>query len=52
MDLHPEAIVAATVASADRGESQTGPETLVIAQAALLPSGSEAVLPEVVADKG
>ena len=52
VDLHTEAIVAATVASADRGDSQTGPETLVIAQAALLQSGSEAAITEVVADKG
>ena len=52
VDLHTQAIVAATVASADRGDRQTGPETLVIAQAAMLPSGSEAALTEVVADKG
>ncbi len=52
VDLTTEAIVAATVASADRGDSQTGPETLVIAQAALIQSGNEATLTEVVADKG
>ena len=52
VDLSTEAIVAATVASADRGESQTGPETLIIAQAALIQSGNDAAITEVVADKG
>ena len=52
VDLHTEAIVAATVAPADRGDSQTGPDTLVLAQAALLQSGSDAAITEVVADKG
>ncbi len=52
VDLTTEAIVAATVASADRGDSQTGPETLVIAQAALIQSGNDAAITEVVADKG
>lgn len=52
VDLATEAIVAATVTSADRGDSQTGPETLVMAQAALIQSGSDAAITEVVADKG
>ncbi|MEK7215501.1 MAG: transposase, partial [Chloroflexota bacterium] len=52
VDLTTEAIVAATVASADRGDSQTGPETLMMAQAALIQSGNDAALTEVVADKG
>lgn len=52
VDLHTEAIVAATVATADRGDSHTGPDTLVLAQVALLQSGSDAAITEVVADKG
>jgi transposase len=52
VDLHTQAIVAATVTSADRGDSQTGPETLGLAQVALIQSGSEAAVTEVVADKG
>lgn len=52
VDLHTEAIVAATVTTADRGDSHTGPDTLVLAQAALIQSGSEAAITEVVADKG
>jgi transposase len=36
VDLQTEAIVAATVASADRGDSQTGPETLIVAQVNLI----------------
>ncbi|MFM8469192.1 MAG: hypothetical protein ACKODH_04375, partial [Limisphaerales bacterium] len=42
VDLHTEAIVAATVATADRGDSHTGPETLMLAQVALLQSGNDA----------
>ena len=52
VDLSTEAIVAATVASADRGDSHTGPETLMIAQVALIQSGNDAAVTEVVADKG
>ena len=52
VDLTTEAIVAATVASADRGDSQTGPETWMIAQVALIQSGNDAAITEVVADKG
>lgn len=52
VDLATEAIVAATVTPADRGDSQTGPETLVLAQVALIQSGSAAAITEVVADKG
>lgn len=52
VDLTTEAIVAATVAAADRGDSQTGPETLLIAQVALIQSGNDAAITEVVADKG
>ena len=52
VDLTTEAIVAATVASADRGDSQTGPETLMMAQVALIQSGNDEAITEVVADKG
>lgn len=52
VDLTTEAIVAATAASADRGDSHTGPETLLIAQVALIQSGNDAAITEVVADKG
>lgn len=52
VDLQSEAIVAATVATADRGDSQTGPETMIVAQVNLLQSGSAATLEEAVADKG
>lgn len=52
VDLQTEAIVAATVASADRGDSQTGPETLIVAQVNLIQSGSSTAIEETVADKG
>lgn len=52
VDLETEAIVAATVTSADRGDSHSGPETLIMAQANLVASGTEVAVEEVVADKG
>lgn len=52
VDLQSEAIVAATVTSADRSDSQTGAETLIVAQANRIQSGSPAAIEEVVADKG
>jgi len=52
VDLATEAIVAATVTSADRGDGPTGAETLIVAQANLLQSGSTAAVQELVADKG
>ena len=52
VDLQSEAIVAATVTTAERGDSQTGPETLIVAQWNLQQSGSAAAVTEVVADKG
>ena len=52
VDLATEAIVAATVTSADRGDGPTGAETLIVAQANLLQSGSAAAVEELVADKG
>ena len=47
-----EAIVAAHVTHADRGDAQTGPDTLIMAQAHLVQSGSTAEVREVVEDKG
>lgn len=52
VDLETEAIVAATVTSADRGDSQSGPETLIVAQANLEGCGKAVAVDEVVADKG
>jgi transposase len=52
VDLETEAIVAATVTQADRGDGPTGSETLVVAQAHLVQMGSQAEVKELVADKG
>ena len=52
VDLASEAIVAATVTSADRGDGATGAETLIVAQANLLQTASQAAVGELVADKG
>ena len=52
VDLETEAIVAATVTSADRGDSQSGPETLIVAQVNLAECGEQLTVKEVVADKG
>lgn len=52
VDLETEAIVAAQVTHADRGDTQTGPETIIAAQAYLIKSGSAAEVKEVVKDKG
>jgi transposase len=52
VDLATEAIVAATVTLADRGDGSMGAETLIVAQANLLQSGSTAAVAELVADKG
>jgi transposase len=52
VDLETEAIVVAHVTHADRGDTATGPETVILAQAALLQSGSEAEIKDVVEDKG
>jgi transposase len=52
IDLETEAIVAAQVTHADRGDAQTGRETILAAQVHLVQSGSEAELKEVVQDKG
>lgn len=52
VDLKTEAIVAATVAHADRGDGVTGAETLILAQANLIQSGSPVAIEETVADKG
>jgi transposase len=52
VDLASEAIVAAHVLPADRGDTQTGEETLILAQVHLVRSGSAAEIQEVVQDKG
>jgi len=52
VDLETEAIVAAHVTHADRGDAQTGRETIVLAQLSLVQGGSEAEIQEVVQDKG
>ena len=52
VDLETEAIVAAQVTHADRGDAQTGRETILHAQINLVESGSAAQLREVVQDKG
>lgn len=52
VDLETEAIVAAHVTHADRGDAQSGPDTLTMAQAYLIKSGSTAEIQEVVQDKG
>lgn len=52
VDLETEAIVGAQVTHADRGDASTGPETLVLAQAALVEAGSDVAVEELVADKG
>src|ERR1051325_3855614 len=52
IDLETEAIVAAQVTHADRGDAQTGRETILAAQVHLVQSGSEAEIKEVVQDKG
>ncbi|MFN8005454.1 MAG: transposase [Terriglobia bacterium] len=52
VDLESEAIVAAQVTHANRGDTQTGLETLILAQTNLVVSGSSAEIAEVVKDKG
>lgn len=52
VDLESEAIVAAHVLPADRGDTATGEETLILAQVHLVRSGSGAEIQEVVQDKG
>jgi len=52
VDLQTEAIVAATVTPADRGDGASGAETLIVAQWNLNQSGSDAGVTELVADKG
>ncbi len=52
VDLETEAIVAATVTTADRGDGPTGAETLILAQANLAQMGSDTAVAELVADKG
>jgi transposase len=52
VDLQTEAIVAATVTPADRGDGASGAETLLVAQWNLLQSGNDAAVMQLVADKG
>ena len=52
VDLETEAIVAAQVTTADQGDVQTGPATVVLAQVSLLTAGNEGEVRELVADKG
>lgn len=52
VDLESTAIVAAHVTTAERGDTATGEETLILAQVHLVRSGSAAEIKEVVQDKG
>lgn len=52
VDLERTAIVAAHVTTAERGDTATGEETLILAQVHLVRSGSQAEIQEVVQDKG
>ena len=52
VDLESTAIVAAHVTTADRGDTATGEETLILAQVHLVRSGRAAEIKEVVQDKG
>lgn len=52
VDLKTEAIVAAQITHADRGDAATGVETLILAQANLIQAGSKVAVEELVADKG
>jgi hypothetical protein len=52
VDLETEAIVAANVTTAERGDAATGPETLILAQAQMTAAGIKAEVRELVADKG
>ena len=52
VDLESEAIVAATVMHADRGDAETAPITLSLAQANVALAGSPGEVTEVVMDKG
>jgi transposase len=52
VDLESQAIIAAHVTHADRGDGETGAQSLVLAQANLVAAGSKAEVKEAVADKG
>jgi transposase len=52
VDLETEAIVAATVMHADRGDAETGPITLSLAEAKVALAGCATEVAEVVMDKG
>jgi transposase len=52
VDLQSEAIVAAHVTHADRGDAETGAESLIVAQANLVACDEQLSVEELVADKG
>ena len=52
VDLASEAMVSAHVTHADRGDTASGPESLILAQANLVAAGSPVKVKELVADKG
>ena len=52
IDLKSEIVLAAEIHDADRGDAETGPESLVEAQRNLMRAGSEANIEEAAADKG
>jgi transposase len=52
VDLETQAIVNAQIHHANRGDAQTGRESLILAQVELGRAGSEAAVEELVADKG
>lgn len=52
VDLESEAIVAATVQAADRGDAQSAPITLRLAEANVVLAGGATPVAEMVADKG
>jgi len=52
VDLESEAIVAATVTYADKGDPQSLPDTLQLAEANLVLAGSQKKIEQTVADKG
>jgi transposase len=52
VDLETQAIVSAHLTHADRGDTASGPESLVLAQAHLVAAGSPEEITQAVADKG
>jgi hypothetical protein len=52
VDLQSDLVLAAAVYHADQADTQTLPETLIVAQATLMQAGSEVEIKDVAADKG